>query len=469
MKLLSDRRFMPACIFAAATVAALAAPGAASASSRGEQCSGSNIEAQGSSLQHLAQIETWNPDFNTSLNATACSGTQGTKGKPTVIYHSTGSGAGLKAFGAEGATPNYKENAFVGTDEAPNATQKTEIESHATGAKEKSLETIPVLQAAVAIIVHLPEGCVGSSEVNKFRIVLNDSTLEGIYRGTINKWSEIKDDSDKLSAESGKTCNAEQAITRVVRQDHSGTTHVFKAYLAAINKTPFEAEAYPDEIGGKATCSEAKPEEEKAWSEIAEGCENQRWPTAAKVVRAKTATGPGLVEEVAATPSSIGYAGLAEVRANGFFTPGSGKGGKDTGHFWVELQNKTEAPITYADPSSNGDVETVANANCANTVYTDGVTEFPPASTRELWNKAQSRLNEENYSLCGLTYDLALREYKPYPETKQKEATTVQNYLLFDLNQGKEGGGALIKNHDFAALPLPVLKLAEKGATEIGY
>ena len=469
MKSLSELRLIPAWILAAVALVALVAPGAASASEKGAPCSGTSIEAQGSSLQHLAHELTWSPAFNTSLNTFACSGTQGTGGKPKVTYHSTGSGAGLKAFGAEGATPNYKENAFVGTDEAPNATQKAEIESHATGAQERSLETIPVLQAAVAVIVHLPAGCVAKSEAAPGRLVLNDTTLEGIYRGTINKWSEIKDGGDKLSAESGKTCNAGQEITRVVRRDHSGTTHIFKSYLGAINKTPFEAEAYPTEIDGTATCTEAKPEEEKAWTEIAEGCENQRWPTAAHVVHAKTATGPGLVEEVAATASSIGYAGLAETRLNGSFTPSPGTGGAKTGKFWVELQNKTEGTITYADPSTNSDNNNISNANCANTVYTDGVHEFPPVNTRELWNKAQSRLNQENYSLCGLTYDLSFREYKPYSGTNKKEALTAERYLRFVLSQAKEGGGQLIRSHDFAALPPEVLALAEKGAAEIAY
>jgi len=464
MKSLSARRLVPVCIVAAATTAALVAPGAASASEVLKQCEGSNIEAQGSSLQHLAQELTWNPQFNISTNTHGCNGTQGSKGKPTVIYHSTGSGAGLKAFGAEGATPNYKENAYVGTDEAPNATQKSEIEAHATGAKEKSLETIPILQAAVAVIVHLPAGCTGSSTTNAGRIVLNDSTLEGIYRGTITKWSEITENADKLN---GKTCNAATPITPVVRLDHSGTTHVFKAFLAAINKTPFEAEAYPAEIGGKKTCSAALPEEEKTWSEVAEGCENQRWPTATKVLRPSESTNNGVLKEVIATPSSIGYSGLAEARENGSFTPGPGKSGPSTGKFWVELQNKTEGTITYADPATNQDAEKIGNANCTNTVYTDGVTEFPPKSTRELWNKAQSRLNEEHYPLCGLTYDLAFREYKAYPETSKAEATTAQNYFEFML--GEKAGQALIVNHDFATVPPSVYALAWKGATEIGY
>lgn len=80
MTSLSARRLIPACILSAATVAALVAPGAASAAGKlHEQCSGSNITGQGSSLQKLAQQTVWDPDFNISGNTHACNGTQGKK------------------------------------------------------------------------------------------------------------------------------------------------------------------------------------------------------------------------------------------------------------------------------------------------------------------------------------------------------------------------------------------------------
>ena len=56
----------------------------------------------------------------------------------------------------------------------------------------------------------------------------------GLWRGTITKWSEIKDNGDKLS---GTGCNPETPITHIVRFDGSGTTHIFKKYLGLINKT----------------------------------------------------------------------------------------------------------------------------------------------------------------------------------------------------------------------------------------
>src|ERR1700684_428550 len=113
MRLPSAPRLVPACIVSAAAVAALAAPGAANAA-LGTQCSGADITAQGSSLQKGAQVNGWNPDFHTSTTRqAACAGAkgQGTLEKPTVKYASTGSGAGLEAWGVTKKTPNFATNA----------------------------------------------------------------------------------------------------------------------------------------------------------------------------------------------------------------------------------------------------------------------------------------------------------------------------------------------------------------------
>ena len=252
MKFHSARRLVPACVISAAAVAALAAPGMASAEVA-EQCSGVNVTGQGSSLQKLAQQNVWNPDFNTSTAKAACSGKQGSKDKPAVAYTSTGSGAGLKSWGAEPTSGNpfvgfSSTNAYLGTDEPPNAAQKAEIEAKATGGSD-TLQTIPVLQGAVAVIVHLPAGCTATSKAFAGRLVLGNATLEGIYRGTISKWSQITEDGDTLE---GGSCNSGETIKRVVRLDQSGTTHIFKKYLDLINGSKFE-----DEEGNEVTWTQS--------------------------------------------------------------------------------------------------------------------------------------------------------------------------------------------------------------------
>jgi ABC-type phosphate transport system substrate-binding protein len=449
MTSLSARRLVPTCILSAVALAALVAPGVASATGKlGTKCSGSNITGQGSSLQKLAQQTVWDPDFNTEGAYRACNGTQGTTAKPTVTYTSTSSGTGLESWGANGHAAEFgAKNAWVSTDEPPNSTQISEIESHGAA---NTLETLPVLQGAVAIIVNLPVGCKATSKASAGKLVLDNVTLEKIFHGTITKWSEITDSEDKLS---GTTCKPETLITPVVRKDGSGTTHIFKKYLGLINSEKFETE--------KA--------ENKSWGEVSEGTENTTWPAAAHVEKPEATGGGALVTKVAETPSSIGYANLADVRSNKSFTTPLGGGG--TTHFWVQLQNnglRTTGTITYIGPSTNGYVEESGNANCAGEEYADGENPFPPPSVLQPWNEVTTKVTEKNYTLCGLTYALAFTEYSKYAGTTLQEATAVNNFVEYVLGTGVEAGQSLIKNHDYLNLPSgEVLTDAVKGAENI--
>jgi ABC-type phosphate transport system substrate-binding protein len=452
----SVRRLIPACILSAATVAALVAPGAASAGTLGAQCSGSNITGQGATVLKIAQQTVWDPDFNISGASHACNGTQGTKAKPEVKYNSTGSGLGLESWGANGsATTNFSaSNAWVSTDEPPNSEQISQIEAHGA---TKTLETLPVLQGSIAIIVNLPAGCTGSSKTNAHRIVFNNVTLEKIFAGEITQWSQIEDNEDKLS---GKTCNAATAITPVVRPDEAGTTHILKKYLGLINGGSFETEKG----------------ETKTWDEVSEGLENVTWPKAASVVRPAKTGDSAEIAKVAETPGSIGYGSLVNARSNKSFAPPGGGSGK--ARFWAELQNNgtaTTGTITYAEPSTNGDVEATGKANCAGEEYANGESPFPPPSVLQPWNEVNTKVTEKNYTLCGLTYVLAFTEYSKYAETSLEEATTVNNFVNFMLGtnttKGSEGGQVLINSaHDYLALPAgAVLTDAQKGAEKIKY
>lgn len=477
----------------------------------GERCSGADIVANGSALQEPIQL-IWQPGFNSSLSTAACSGSQGSDGTPKVEYRNgnaedQGSGACLKVLGAEKSTPNHTYS-FCGTDEAPNAKQRGEIEAHKSNGEDDSLETLPVLQESLALIVHLPEGCRASSEIEDKgkryklgRLALNGATIEGIYRGAINTWKQVieaqgGEGDDAITCE--RAAEEEEEIKRVVRVDHAGTTHIFKAYLGLVNSNLFEAEAYEESYGGSGTdCGKEYPAESADWSGVDEGCFNQRWPKAAHVTRPAEVGEAGIINQVNDTPSSIGYAGLAAVREYGYFSAKAGvnrfgvehpvggenkkgsesKVGEQNARFWAMVQNQPEVNReTYTDPSSKWDVEAPAEANCKNTAYIEvghEAEEFPPANTRDLWNGATARPEEENYPLCGITYDLAFSEYKPYALGGESEvegknrAMTVENYLEFELSS--KGGEAEAKDHDYEVLPSAVIKEAEYGAKEIGY
>lgn len=496
----STARRVAACIASAAALVGVV-PATASAKSkgpetdRGEQCSGVSIVGRGSTFQNPAQL-VWQPGFNKNTSSVGCSGTQGAKGTPKAEYRNTeskdrGSGSCLKAFGAEKEAPNYEYD-FCGTDEAPNETQKNEIESHKKGSigEAESLETIPVVQGSVAIIVHLPEGCkakasatVNGKSLTLGRLVLDDATVAGLYSGTINTWAEVlaaqgKDGNDEISCSKPEELN--DTISRVVRTDHSGTTHIFKSFLELVNpSTPLKMEAYKESYEGSSTgCHKEFPAEEKLWSEVAEACQNQRWPEAAHVIRNKETGNPGVINLVNSTPSSIGYADLAVAREYKFFSAkemgGENKKGEQNTRFWAPVQNSSTPGTTYADPSSDGDVAKLASSNCKNTNYIEsGEKTFPPASTRALWNQAKAALVEEHYPICGLTYDIAYRQYQPYLTETPFEAngkaiaTTVENYLNYEISS--KGGGKEIKNHDYEALPKNIIKEAEAGIAEIGY
>jgi ABC-type phosphate transport system substrate-binding protein len=480
------RRLIAMCV-PAATVVALAAPGAAHAELL-LQCEGASILGRGSTFQGaIPQDEIWNPGFHSTANNTGCSGTQGTGGTPTVEYlqvaeEDRGSGACLKAFGSGATVAKFDRYSYCGTDEAPNETQKGEIESFASGAEERSLETIPVLQGAVAIPIHLPAGCIASAEykegektVKPGRLVLNDTTVEEIFVGKITTWKALEGvGGDKLTAEKGKTCDAETPITVIVRKDKSGTTHIFKEFLASSNRL--------NSAGEENKKAEVKwlekPGTELTWKEAASGSNNIEWPEAAHVSRPSETGGPALVADVAGTPSSIGYADLGDTFKNGSFDKKSLTGGEKQNKFWPLLEKKTLAPVLYSDPADKKDTETAGNANCSKTVYTNGEEPFPPSSTREVWAPAQAQLNETDYALCGLTYDLAFRQYGKYHDEKggigagptEAQATTAESYLLYEVNTATAGGGKVIgENHEYEKLPSSLLKEVETGIKEIGY
>ena len=323
MTSLSMRRAISACI-SAASVVALVAPVTASATpKRLEQCAGANIKMNGSTFQNVAE-EQWetgsaNPlSFNAapSTDTVACSGTQGDGKKPEVHYEQTqttkGSGACMHAFGAN--TPNPPEtNIFTtcGTDEAPNLTQKAEIEKNREGgANGESLETIPVAQGAEGIIIHLPSGCKASSEIEEGgvkhklgRLVLDQLSIEKVYAGQIKNWKEliasVGAGNDALTCTGGEP-EEETRIRPVVREDSSGTTHIFKAFLQQVNVSEkLLMETYPEEVGAKPTgCGKELEEQEETWAEVAEGCQNQRWPKAAQVLRPTESGNPGVIDEV---------------------------------------------------------------------------------------------------------------------------------------------------------------------------
>jgi ABC-type phosphate transport system substrate-binding protein len=461
MTLFSARRLVCACVLFGALATALVAPGLASAEPGGEQCSGENIEGKGASLQKLSQIETWNPAFNTSANALACSGTQGSTGTPTVKYTSTGSGAFLRSWGQEpkeASEVNFgPKNAYGGSDEPPNQAQKEEMESHSTATKGKLLQTIPVEQAAVVIAIHLPKGCKVEGGPVSGRLGLKETSVEKVFKGEIVEWKKILNKA-KLVKSGAEACESSAPIKRVVRKDGSGTTSLFKKYLWLVDK------------------KEVEPG--KTWKTLAESANNTTWPKETEHPVIKGEGNGGVATETAANASSIGYINLADARANGNFTPGTG--GAGTATFWAEVENgkitvEGKKVATYADPSTNGDVATKAKSNCEETNYTNGKRKFPPESTAEPWNEVTSSKTEPHYVICGFTYDLGVEHMGTFTVGSKEAPTapalrTAFDYYNFVLADGAGGGQTLIgESTDYLGLPAAIKTIARAGVKRLSF
>jgi ABC-type phosphate transport system substrate-binding protein len=539
MKSLFARGVLPACILSAATVAAFIAPGAASATTVGKQCSSTaKVKGQGSTLQEEAEL-LWTAEFNVSGNKYACNGTQGEKHTPVVEYLHPGSGSGhaLRSWDGElhGSPPKSEyvgpepENAFLGTDEPPNRTQIGDIEKEETTITPESVETIPALEGAVAIIVNLPEGCAATSKSNAGRLVLNDASLEGIYRGTITKWSQLTENKDalsplKLTVASVSTTSGSATVTAAsfpgvkVGMKVTGTGIAAGTTVSSITSgTELVLSKNATKTGTAtltftaASCNSAETiipivrhdgsgtthifkrylnlvnsatftdEEGKVvtWGEISEGGANTQWPTGVVTKEhngSSACEGSGcMVTTVAETPSSIAYVNLADARSNGAFSKKSLQGGPKFQKFWVPIQNK-EGEESYQDPASNKDVEAKASANCAGEEFSNGSAPFPPPSVTAPWDEVTTKLTEPKYPICGFTYVITLNAYSTFtvPTPTLEEATTVHDYLQFILNTeataGKKGGQALIVNKDY--LPLPkgeILTEAQNGANRVAF
>lgn len=418
-------------------------------------CWGAPITGQGSTLQRVAQ-NVWNSGFNTSGDEYACDGRQGSRDTPTVTYDVSSDGAGLRSWGADGlqAAENPfvgfgTNNAFIATDEPPSAGEIQNIEEETEGYhlayKEplvpESIETIPVAQEAIAIVVNLPEGCTANSTGAPGRLVLSDAALQGIFAGTVKQWGQLSEGGDTIS---GPGCGGDH-ITPIVPDEESGETHILKRFLGGIYQGSLSV----------------APSGTASWDELSEGPDSMLWPAAAEVQTPGYAgTGSAQANKVLDTPGSIGFVNLAEARASF---------GKPTARaFWVKLQNRAGRFLSYSEPSTDEDTPTVANANCEKTQYLNGNIEktMPGSVTEGSWNEVTAVPNQRDYALCGLTYDVVFAEYSlELPGTSIDEGETVGQYLEYVTD--KKGGQRELSGHDYYPLPSAIAIRAVAGAKRI--
>lgn len=441
----SARAGVRAALLAGATLAVVGF-GTAGTAAAAPSCTGKNIEANGASLQAIAQQNVWSPAFKSTI----CPEIE-------VKYISTGSGPGLKEWKAtgEGGKVNTAK-AFVATDDAPTATQIANIKA---AAGESGVLTIPVAQTAIAIAANPPSGCPIEEITNK--------DLERVFAGTIVKWSQLS----SILAEPNPACN--KKLTRVVRFEGSGTTYQFKNYLNLINKL-------------KLPCVEET--KEMSWAElepIAPEKPNTVWPEdegcAVPLSQIVTGKGGGAVAEtVYKTSNSIGYASLPDVesriaKCKKEETEGSPGACKNIEILEVQKNGKKKLEeATYASPLSG------EQANCGTALY-KVPTNARPATTHTGLNadwslvfggKIDTTKSGNGYGICALTYDLSLNDYSA-AEFEEGQEITVKDYLAEYVTAS--AGQTAIAAKYYAPLPASetatynVLAAAQFTASKIGF
>jgi phosphate transport system substrate-binding protein len=169
---------------------------ATSAAVSAAACADGSLSAQGSTFQ--ANMETqWSKDFRA-----LCSGAQ-------VNYQGTGSGAGIQAIGNGTAD-------FAGSD----VTMKDSERAAASAACASTALSLPVTAGGVAITYNLK----GVTDLR-----LSAKTLATIFEGKVTKWND-----PAIAAENSAAALPSTPISVFYRNDSSGTTSVFTAFLQAV-------------------------------------------------------------------------------------------------------------------------------------------------------------------------------------------------------------------------------------------
>jgi ABC-type phosphate transport system substrate-binding protein len=430
----------------AASTAAFMAVGGASASIASAACvspttEGTSILGSGSSLQKVAQ-EKWNPGIHTEC------ATQ------TVTYTSTSSGKGLTAFGFQPSSTIDHTQAFVGSDDGPNAAQI----AHAEGQSSTKPLIIPVAETAIAVVINPPANCTLKTGATHG---ITYAQLNQIFGGAgITTWAQMSSG----GIVEGTGCTG--SIVRVVRADGSGTTYQFKNYLGALEETQGAA-AMPCALPG---VSEGPNGEEtgtptsKTWKNMrhvgaktgTEEPPNTTWPEPSNCAGTTEVIhkegGGGVAEYVAGHDGTIGYASLPDAEAKSAEV--------------AQLQDVT-GTVRFASPIKTSTTE----SNCGSRIYTVPT----PGRVGETgegvnWSQvfgASPTVGSSLYPLCTLTYDIGWKSYSTagYGANSAKIAANVKSYDQFLVGTT---GQNLLTEHFYQKLPsggLPVNNVL--GASEL--
>lgn len=331
-----------------------------------------------------------------------------------VSASATGSGSGVKAA-------NCRSDAFAGTDTPYSRTQLGELNGTPGAAGigcnstieppftpnvapypnvndiQANVMALPVGGSSVTVAVHLTGGTGGSCPTGTVPTSLKFTPKEvsRIYGGDAQTWNDAE-----LVATNSTLKECTGAITRVVRQDSSGTTNIFKQYLIRVD----------NERTGAICKGAGNPSTPLTW-EGSYFTTNTLWPgiqkdgsegSCSNVVHPVNSGNPEELALVKATAGAAGYVDLAEA----------------VGQAGIVLASVQNATGTKFEPPS-------INGGAANCLYS--ALPAPPGSSNsdavglnaeDNWSNnnegySSAPANHENatdlgskYPICGLTFDL---------------------------------------------------------------
>jgi ABC-type phosphate transport system substrate-binding protein len=337
---------------------------------------------------------------------------KGAAGNTMVAYNypaaegagATGSGSGIKAT-------SCRTDAFAGTDIPYSKKQLEEMDGVAgtTGGceiaftppfqptpgpwpdkeagKEDSKANVmsfPIGGSSVTIPVHLASTSCGGTTVKELNFTPKE--VSRILGGDAKEWSDAE-----LVATNPSLSACKTPITRVVRQDSSGTTNITKLYLERV-----------DEERTGAVCAVGKK-----WS--AYTTTNTEWPgkqetgkegECSAITTGAKSGNPELLKKLSETPASVGYADLGDAVTN--------EEAKAAGVFFGHVQNATGTEFVAPNTGKG------ANCDYRTLSLPGGTTESAVGlNAEENWatdnkegNKGNATDRGSKYPICGLTWDL---------------------------------------------------------------
>lgn len=370
--------------------------------------SGGAVTGTGATFANNAHQNVFIPSYNA-----AC-------GKGSVVYTSTGSGAGK--FAAINRTHTFgMSDEPLSLDETLCATLDLGFSAPANGTCSLSpgqnrvspIHHIPLALGSVTVSYNLNfAGCTFGAKALKFR----SEVLGLMFTGAITKWNDqlLTADNPGLAA---AACN--KPIKLAVRQDGSGTTYVFKDFLSKRNP---QFQVYKQN-----QLNTAWPSQDLGTNPPLRGSGNG-----------------GVADTIKNNAGAVGYVELSTAKSKGLT--------------WG-LVDGPHRQFLAPDQASSGGIGVAANCDEAATGAT-----HPLATVLPGWDAVSitDTPNPTAYPVCSFTYALVYNNLKTAfgSAITMQKIRTLADYLLVAIDDPTQ---AKLNQYGYARLPVSLITVAQIG------